>query len=231
MIFFNNVTKIYPAHFTKKEKTVLEDVSFKVGKGEFVSIVGRSGAGKTTLFKMILGEEKPTEGSIFFDGQNIHEVSSSRFYKIRRRVGTIFQDYKLLPAKTVYENVAYAMEVTGVDDEEIERDVPEILEIVGLLEQASHFPHQLSGGEQQRTAIARALIHQPDIILADEPTGDLDPYHSRDIMKLLLRINEWGTTIILATHSKDAVNDIGRRVITLREGKIASDNEKGKFIL
>ncbi len=231
MIFFNNVTKIYPAQFTKKERTVLEEVSFKVEKGEFVSIVGRSGAGKTTLFKMILGEEYPTDGSIFFDGQNVHEVSSSKFYKIRRRIGTIFQDYRLLPSKTVYENVAYAMEVTGMDDEEIERDVPEILEIVGLLEQASHFPHQLSGGEQQRTAIARALIHQPDLILADEPTGDLDPYHSRDIMNLLLRINQWGTTVILATHSKDAVNDIGKRVITLREGKIASDNEKGKFIL
>lgn len=231
MIFFNNVTKIYPAHFTKKEKTVLEEVSFKVGKGEFVSIVGRSGAGKTTLFKMILGEEKPTDGNIFFDGEDVHKISSHRFYKVRRRIGTIFQDYKLLPAKTVYENVAYAMEVTGVDEEEIERDVPEILEIVGLLEQASHFPHQLSGGEQQRTAIARALIHQPDLILADEPTGDLDPYHARDIIKLLLRINEWGTTIILATHSKEAINNIGKRVITLREGKIASDNEKGKFIL
>ncbi len=231
MITFENITKIYPAHFTKKEKTVLDDISFTVNKGEFVCLVGRSGAGKTTAFKMILKEEKPTKGRIFFDNEDIHKIRSSRFYKIRRRIGTIFQDYKLLPSKTVYENVAYAMEVTGASDKEIARDVPEVLDTVGLLEQASHFPHQISGGEQQRTAIARALIHQPDIILADEPTGDLDPYNSRGIFNLLLRINNSGTTIILATHDKDAINNLDKRVITLKDGKIVSDNEKGRFIL
>ncbi len=231
MIFFNKVTKIYPAHFTKKETVVLEDISFKIDKGEFVSIVGRSGAGKTTLFRIILGEERPTEGSVFFDGQDIHKIPFTRFHKTRRRIGTIFQDYKLLSSKTVYENVAYAMEVTGTKDEEIERDVPELLETVGLLEKASHFPYQLSGGEQQRTAIARALIHQPDVILADEPTGDLDPYHARDVMNILLRINEGGTTVVLATHNKETVNDLCKRVITLKDGRIANDCEKGKFIL
>ncbi len=231
MIFFNNITKVYPAHFNKKEKIVLENVSFKVEKGEFVSLVGRSGAGKTTLFKILLGEEKPTDGNIFFDGQDVHKIAPSKFYKMRRRIGTIFQDYKLLPSKTVYENVAYAMEVTGASDEDIARDVPEVLEMVDLLQQASHFPHQISGGEQQRTAIARALVHQPDLILADEPTGDLDPYNTRDILNLLLKINESGTTVILATHDKDTINNIGKRVITLREGKIVGDNEKGRFIL
>ncbi len=231
MIFFNEITKIYPAHFNKKENVVLEKVSFKVEEGEFVSIVGRSGAGKTTLFKMLLGEEKPTKGSIFFDGQDVHKISSSKFYKMRRRIGTVFQDYKLLPSKTVYENVAYAMEVTGATDEDIAKDVPEVLEMVDLLEQASHFPHQISGGEQQRTAIARALVHQPDLILADEPTGDLDPYNTRDILNLLLRINESGTTVILATHDKDIINNLDKRVVTLRDGKIVSDNQKGRFIL
>ncbi len=231
MIFFNNITKVFPPHLTRKENVVLENISFKVDKGEFVSVVGRSGAGKTTLFRMLLGEEAPTEGEIFFDGQNVHKVSPSKFYKIRRRVGTIFQDYKLLSSKTVYENIAYAMEVTGSLDKEVKRDVPEILEMVGLGLQAHQFPHQLSGGEQQRTAIARALIHNPDVILADEPTGDLDPYHSRDVLNLLLRINECGTTVLLATHDKDCVNALGKRVISLRDGKIVNDIKEGRFIL
>ncbi len=231
MIFFNNVTKIYPPHFTKKETVVLDDVSFKIDSGEFVSVVGRSGAGKTTLFKILLRQEKPTEGNVFFNGKDIHKISSRKFYKIRRRIGTVFQDYKLLSSKTVYENVAYAMEVIGESNDNIKRYVPEVLEMVGLIKQASHFPYQLSGGEQQRTAIARALVHQPDIILADEPTGDLDPYNTRDVLNILMRINNAGTTVILSTHNKETVNNLGRRVITLREGKIISDNERGIFIL
>ncbi len=231
MIFFNNITKIYPAYLTKKEKTVLDDVSFKVEKGEFVSIVGMSGAGKTTLFKIFLREEKPTKGEVFFDEKNIHKISQREGCELRRRVGTIFQDYKLLSSKTVYENIAYAMEVTGASDEEIEKRVPEALDTVGLLEQALHFPHQLSGGEKQRTAIARALIHEPEVILADEPTGDLDPYNSRDVLDILLELNKSGTTVILATHDKEVINSLGKRVITLKDGKVVSDSKHGRFIL
>ncbi len=231
MIFFNNVSKIYPPYLAKKEDVVLENVSFKVEKGEFVSIVGRSGAGKTTLFQILLGEKNPTKGSIFFDGKDIQKLSSLDFCKLRRTVGAIFQDYKLLASKTVYENIAYAMEVTGAPEEEISKYVPEVLETVGLTEQAMQFPHQLSGGEKQRTAIARALIHDPKVILADEPTGDLDPYHTREVLNLLLRINEAGTTVLLATHNKEIINSLKKRVITLRDGKIVSDNKEGRFIL
>ncbi len=231
MIFFNNITKVYPPYLTKKEKVVLDDVSFKVEKGEFVSLVGRSGAGKTTLFKILLGEEKPTSGTVFFDGKDINKLSSREGCLLKRKIGTVFQDYKLLASKTVYENIAYAMEVTGATDEEIKRHVPEVLETVGITDQAMHFPHQISGGEKQRTAIARAHIHDPDLILADEPTGDLDPYNTRDVLDLLLSLNEGGTTVILATHDKEVVNNLGRRVVTLKEGKVASDSKKGRFIL
>lgn len=231
MIFFNNVTKVYPAYLTKKEKAVLDEVSFKIEKGEFVCVVGRSGSGKTTLFRILLGEEKPTSGSVFFDGKDVNKISSREKCNLRRRIGTIFQDYKLLPTKTIYENIAYALEVTGTSDEDIEKYVPEALDTVGLLEQALHFPHQISGGEKQRTAIARALIHNPDVILADEPTGDLDPYNTRDVLDLLLTLNESGTTVILATHDKEVVNSLGKRVITIKDGKVVSDSKKGRFIL
>jgi len=231
MIFFNSVTKIYPPHLIKKEKVVLDGASFKVEKGEFVCLVGKSGAGKTTLFQILLGEEKPTSGKVFFEEKNVHELSSSDSCMLKRRIGTIFQDYKLLSSRTVYENIAYAMEVTGVSDEEIEKYVPEILDTVGLVEHAMHLPHQLSGGEKQRTAIARALIHDPDVILADEPTGNLDPYNAREVLELLLDINKSGTTVILATHDKDIINNIGKRVLTLKEGRISSDSKEGRFIL
>jgi cell division transport system ATP-binding protein len=231
MIFFNKVTKIYPPYLNKEERVVLEDVSFKLNKGEFICLVGRSGAGKTTLFNLLLGEEKPTSGEVFFDGIDVHKASVNNSHRIKRRIGTIFQDYKLLSSKTVYENIAYAMEVTGCSDEEIARTVPKALSTVGLEKQAFQFPNQISGGEKQRTAIARALIHDPDVILADEPTGDLDPYNARDVLNLLLEINKAGTTVILATHSRDIVNSVGRRVITIRDGKVASDSNQGKFIL
>jgi cell division transport system ATP-binding protein len=231
MIFFNNITKIYPAYLTKREKAVLDEVSFKVEKGEFVCVVGRSGAGKTTLFRILLGEEKPTSGSVFFDGKDVNKVSNRERSLLRRRIGTIFQDYKLLSTKTIYENVAYALEVTGTSDEDIERLVPEALDTVGLIEQALHFPHQLSGGEKQRAAIARALIHNPDVILADEPTGDLDPYNTRDVLDLLINLNEAGTTVVLSTHDKEVINSLGKRVITIKDGKIVSDSKKGRFIL
>ena len=231
MITLEEVTKIYPPHKNKTENLVLDEVSFQVKKGEFVCLVGKSGAGKTTLLKLLTREEKPTEGSIFFDGVDISSIKKRNLYKLRRRIGVIFQDYKLLDSKTVYENIAYGLEVTGAKEEEIERDVPEVLEIVGLTEQADQFPEQLSGGESQRVAIARALIHDPDLILADEPTGDLDPYHSKNIVNLLKKINKSGSTILLATHDKEIVNHLSKRVLTLRNNKIISDIENGRFRL
>jgi cell division transport system ATP-binding protein len=202
-----------------------------VKEGEFVSIVGRSGAGKTTLLKLLLAEEKPNKGSILFEGQDVHRVKAGVLPYFRRRVGAIFQDYKLLPYKTTFENIAYVMEVMGHSEKEIAANVPEVLEIVGLTERASNFPKELSGGEKQRATIARALIHKPEVILADEPTGNLDPYHTRDIIKLLDKINQMGTVVILATHNKNMINKLGKRVITLEEGKIVRDEERGRFIL
>ncbi|MEK7542350.1 MAG: cell division ATP-binding protein FtsE [Patescibacteria group bacterium] len=226
MISYRNVTKIYP-----DKSVALQNITFDVGKGEFVSVVGKSGAGKTTLLKLLLAEERPTQGEVLFDQLAVHELSSSHLPQLRRSIGMVFQDYKLLQSKTAYENVAYVMEVMGLDEETIQRDVKEVLEIVGLSERASHYPSQLSGGEKQRVAIARALIHRPSCIVADEPTGNLDPYHTRDIVRLLVKINELGTTVLLATHNKEIVNRLGRRVLTLVEGKLVRDEKEGKFIV
>lgn len=232
MLSVNNVTKIYPPRHSGDQPTVaLENVSFKVAKPEFVSIVGRSGCGKTTLLRLILAEETPTEGRIFFENQDIHKIKRSRLFKLRRRIGTVFQDYKLLQNRTAYENIAYVMEVMGAKDEEIKRDLPEILEIVGLSDKANNFPQELSGGEKQRVAIARSLIHRPDIILADEPTGNLDPYNTFEVVKVLVRIYELGTSVILASHDKEVINFLKKRVITLEDGKLIRDDQKGRFIL
>ena len=226
MVKFDKITKIYlPA--TK----ALDNVSFEIKPKEFVCLAGKSGAGKTTLLKLLLAEERPTGGKIFFDNLDIEGIGFEALPYLRRKIGAVFQDYKLLPSKTAYENVAYVMEVIGASDEEIERDVAEVLDIVGLANKACNFPAQLSGGEKQRVAIARALIHRPEVILADEPTGNLDPYHTLDIIKLLMRINEMGTTVILATHDKDIINSLDKRVITLHEGKLIRDEEKGRFVL
>jgi len=226
MVRFQNISKIYPP-----DTIALSNISFEVQPEEFVSIVGKSGAGKTTLLKLLLAEEKPDQGRIFFDNQDVQKIESREIPELRRKIGAVFQDYKLLPSKTVYENVAYAMEVVGASDSEIKRDVAEVLDIVGLTSKFSNFPAQLSGGEKQRVAIARALIHRPEVILADEPTGNLDPYHTLDIIRLLLKINEMGTTVILATHNKDVINSLGKRVITLQEGKIIRDEKEGRFVL
>ncbi len=209
----------------------LENISFDIEEKEFVSIVGKSGAGKTTLLKLILAEEAPTRGEVYFDGQNVNELRKHQLPKLRQRIGTVFQDYKLFGSKTTYENIAYAMEVMGAPDEEIKRDVSEVLELVGLLERADDFPSELSGGEKQRVAIARAFVHRPDVILADEPTGNLDPYNSFDIIKLLVKINKMGTTVVLSTHDKEIINSLGKRVITLDGGKIIRDENKGRFVL
>ena len=232
MIKFENVTKIYnPSRSNFPAAVALDDVSFEINKTEFISLVGRSGAGKTTLLRLLLGEEKPTKGHVFFDNQDVHKIRKSHLPRLRKKIGAVFQDYKLLPLKTTYENIAYVMEVMGVNDKEISRDVHQVLEIVGLTDKANNFPKELSGGEKQRAAIARALIHRPEVILADEPTGNLDPYNASDVIRLLLKINELGTTVILASHNKEIVNSLGRRVITLENGKIVRDEEKGRFAL
>lgn len=226
MIKFQNVIKVYPP-----DTLALDNISFEVKPKEFVSVVGKSGAGKTTLLKLILAEERPEQGRVFFQEQDVGEIKKSKLPYLRRKIGAVFQDYKLFPAKTTYENIAYVLEVMGVKEEEINHKVQEVLGIVGLESKNQSFPVQLSGGEKQRAAIARALIHKPEVILADEPTGNLDPYHAADIIRLLLKIQEMGTTVILATHNKDIINRLGKRVITLHEGKLVRDEEKGRFIL
>ena len=226
MIYFDKVSKIY-----SPTSVALENVSFSVEPKEFVSIVGHSGAGKTTLLKMLLAEEKPTSGKVFFESINVHEASRDDLPQIRRRIGSIFQDFRLLPAKTAYENIAFVMEAAEATDEDIATNVPQALELVGLMNKALHFPHELSGGEKQRVAIARAIVNRPDVILADEPTGNLDPINTREIVELLKKINELGTTVILATHNHDVVNNLERRVITLEKGRVIRDDKKGRYII
>ncbi|HZX49613.1 MAG TPA: cell division ATP-binding protein FtsE [Candidatus Paceibacterota bacterium] len=226
MISYREVTKIYP-----DKSIALRDISFDIAKGEFVSLVGKSGAGKTTLLRLLLAEERPTQGQIVFDNLDVHQIKRSKLPELRRSIGMIFQDYRLLDSKTAAENIAYVMEVMGLDEATIERDVKEVLEIVGLTERADHYPTQLSGGEKQRVAIARALIHRPRVIVADEPTGNLDPYHTREVINLLVKINELGTTVMLATHNREVVNRLAKRVLTFSEGRLVRDEENGKFIV
>jgi len=225
LVSFKDITKIYP-----KNIQALNGVSFDVREGEFICLAGKSGAGKTTLLKLLLGEEKPSQGQVFFKNIEVQKLRSSHLPLIRRRIGAVFQDYKLIPSKTTYENVAYVMELMGYSDEEIKRDVPKVLEIVGLEKFFNHFPSELSGGEKQRAAIARALINRPELICADEPTGNLDPYNTRDVIKLLLQIQDMGTTVILSTHDKEIINSLKKRVITLDKGELIRDEQKGRFI-
>lgn len=231
MIFFNKVTKIYPARSDKKQNIIFKESSFKVDKGEFVLVTGKSGSGKTTLFKLITGEEKPTDGKVFFDGQDVSKFKAKNIYKLRRRIGIIFQDYKLLDSKNIYNNLSCIMESLGFKDEQIIKNIPELLDVVGLSGKAHHYPSELSGGEKQRVAIARALISSPDVILADEPTGNIDPYYTIDIVNLLSDINRKGTTVIFATHDKEIINKNNRRVITIKEGGVVKDELSGKFRL
>jgi cell division transport system ATP-binding protein len=226
MIKFENITKTY-----SDGTTVLEDVSFEIKEGEFVSIVGKSGAGKTTLVHLILGLETPSSGEIYFGDTKLSEADSDKIQEIRRKIGGIYQDYKLLPKKTVYENVAYVMQVEGRENDEINLEVPKVLDVIGLQEKINNFPGQLSGGEQQRLAVARALVNHPDIIIADEPTGNLDPYNTYEVISLLQKINKAGKTIILATHDREVINKLGKRVITLEKGKILRDEIQGRFII
>ena len=226
MIYFSNVSKQYP----DDNDLSLSHVTLTISQGEFVSIVGHSGAGKTTFTKLILAEEKPTEGTVFYQSKNVHQLSSAELTKLRKKIGVIFQDYRLLPNKTTYENIAFAMEAAGRDDEEIANDVPHVLDLVDLGSKMHHFPNQLSGGEQQRVALARALIHRPKMIIADEPTGNLDPRSSEEIIHLLLEINSYGTTVLLATHNKHVVDEIGKRVIVLDDGMVIGDEMVGKYV-
>jgi cell division transport system ATP-binding protein len=222
VIYFNNVSKIY------KDATALLDITFAVEAGEFVSIVGHSGAGKTTLTKMILAEENPTDGTVFFESIDVHKLKNKDLTKLRRRIGVVFQDYKLLSSKTAYENIAFAMEAVGKTEEEIKSDVPHVLELVDLSHRINHFPNQMSGGEQQRLAIARAIINQPELIIADEPTGNLDPVNTHEIVQILKKINDLGTTVILTTHNRGVIESINKRVITMENGKIIRDTKNNK---
>ena len=226
MIYFDNVSKIY-----NDNTAALDNVSLRIDPKEFVSIVGQSGAGKTTLIKMILGEEKPTYGAVYFEEIDIHSLKKSQINDYRRRIGTVFQDFRLLSHKNVYENIAFAMEAAGRSEEEIAVDVPHVLELVDLGNKIWNFPHELSGGEKQRVAIARAIVNQPDIIIADEPTGNLDPVNTYEIIQILKKINDLGTTIVLTTHNKGVIDSLGKRVITMENGKIVRDDKSGKYIL
>lgn len=226
MINFQKVSKVYP-----NQIFALREASFSIDSNEFVCIVGKSGAGKTTLLKLLLAIEKPTDGRIFFEGTDVSQISNDQVCDLRREIGVVFQDYKLIPSKTVYENISYVMELTEKSENVISKEIPQILEIVGMGDKANKFPHQLSGGEQQRAAIARAIAHRPKVVLADEPTGNLDPYHTQAIVSLLKRINKLGNTVVLATHDKEVIDGLKERVITLEDGRVIRDEKKGRFIL
>lgn len=229
IVEFVNVSKIYDKY--RQEVVALEDINFAVAEGEFVSIVGRSGTGKSTIIKLMIAEEKPTKGGVSVLGWDVNRIKDRQVPEFRRQLGVVFQDYKLLTRKTVHENVAYAMVVSGQSISKIKKTVPQVLDLVGLKDKGRRFPKELSGGEQQRTAIARALVHKPELLVADEMTGELDALYAWEIMEILLKINQMGTTVIIATHDRDIVNKINKRVITLEEGRIIRDQKQGDYLL
>jgi cell division transport system ATP-binding protein len=226
MIQFQNISKIY-----YPKTSALRGVDLAIKPGEFVSLVGQSGTGKTTLVRLLVAEERPTEGKVIVGGWDITDIKDSHIPILRRQIGVVYQDYKLLPKKTVKENVSFALQVSGHKNKEIDRTVKQVLKIVGLENKDARFPKQLSGGEQQRVSIARALVHRPKILVADEPTGNLDAINTREIIDLLQKINEFGTTILLVTHNREVVNALRRRVVTIDKGQIVADHEHGKYIL
>ncbi len=226
MIHFKNVTKFY-----KPKTCALKNVSLHIKPGEFVSVVGQSGSGKTTLAKLLLAEERATKGRIIVGDWDITKIRQSEIPTLRKQIGFVFQDYKLLPRKTVFENVEFALQVAGAGRKYIKEVVPSVLKIVGLADKIQRYPNQLSGGERQRVSIARALVHSPKILVADEPTGNLDAIHAQEIIQLLKKINEYGTTIVLVTHDRDIVNSLKKRVVTIGGGKVVSDVERGKYVL
>lgn len=225
MLYFENVSKEYNGVKT------LDGINIAIEKGELVSIVGHSGAGKTTLIKLLLGEEHPTAGKVSFHSHSVRHLRGKRLNDYRRKIGIVFQDFRLLPNKTAYENIAFAMEAAGRTDKEIRLDVPHVLDLVDLKDKMHYFPHQLSGGEKQRVAIARAIVNRPEIIIADEPTGNLDPVNTYDIVQIFKKINELGTTVIITTHNKGVVDSLGKRVITMEKGKVARDDKSGKYVI
>ncbi len=226
MVHFRGVTKIY-----QSQQTALKDINLDIAPGEFVSIVGQSGTGKTTLVKLMLAELRPSKGRITIGGWDITNIKEREIPTLRRQIGVVFQDFKLLPRKTLFENVAFALEVAGEPQAKIAEIVPQVLKIVGLEQKMTRFPNQISGGEQQRAVVARSLAHRPKILVADEPTGNLDSINSREIIELLKKINDFGTTVILVTHNREVVNDLRRRVITLENGVVISDQKRGKYLL
>ena len=227
MIYFDNVSKVYE----DGRLPALQEVTFQVAPHEFVSLVGHSGAGKTTLLKMIIAEDVPTSGKVFFESLDVHSIPKVKLPQYRRKIGTVFQDFKLLHHLNAYENIAFAMEANGRTDEEIAENVPQALALVDLEDKAFNFPHELSGGEKQRVAIARAIVNQPDIVVADEPTGNLDPIATYEVVQILRKINDLGTTVIMTTHNKGVVDEIGRRVLTMDEGRIVRDDESSGYVV
>lgn len=223
-IKFRNVEKTY-----KNGVNAVYNMNLDIKKGEFVFVIGASGSGKSTLIKMLYREEKPTHGEIFVGGINVAKVKNSKVYKLRRKIGIVFQDYKLLPKLTVYENVAFALEIYGLPTDEVKRKVLKALDLVGLKSRTKSYPDQLSGGEQQRVAIARAIVNSPKLLICDEPTGNLDPDTSLEVMKVIEKINDLGTTIVMATHDREMVDKMKKRVVLLDNGKLVKDYEKGKY--
>ncbi len=226
LIRFDKVSKFYNGG-----PAALDAVDLDVKHGEFVSIVGHSGAGKSTLLKMILAELYPSEGAVLIDMDDTQHLSKGEVTQLRRKIGTVFQNFRLIDSKTVYENIAFALEVAGMGDEEIEVDVPHVLGLVDLHDKAEHFPKELSGGEQQRVAIARAIVIQPSLLIADEPTGNLDPINTYEVVQILKKINDLGTTVVLTTHNKGVVDSVGGRVVTMDAGKIVRDDSGGQYML
>jgi len=226
MIYYDKVSKVYTG-----SSPAVESITLGIEPGEFVSIVGHSGAGKSTLLKMLFAEVQPSDGAVYFGSRDIRTMSGKELRELRRNIGTIFQDFRLLPTKTVYENIAFALEVAGKSEDDIAADVPHVLDLVGLPEKMWSFPSQLSGGEQQRVAIARAIVNQPDVLIADEPTGNLDPINTHDVVEILKKINDLGTTVLLATHNKTVVDSVGRRVVVMDQGRVVRDDRAGKYVL
>ncbi len=224
MILLDRVTKIY-----NRTNTALDRVSLHVEAKEFVIIIGTSGAGKSTLLKLLTREEKPTSGKIVIGGLDYDKLKDRDIPLLRRKIGVVFQDFKLLPNKTVFENVAFALEIVGLTNREINHTVPRVLDIVGLKGKEKSMPLELSGGERQRVAIARAIVRQPKILIADEPTGNLDPKHAWDVIKVLEKINRYGTTVVLTTHNQEIVNKLKRRVVTIRDGRVVSDRANAEY--
>ncbi len=226
MIRLTDVSKIYPGG-----TPALTHVTLRIEPGEFVSVVGQSGSGKTTLVKLIIAEERVSEGKVVIGGWDITRIPYADVPGLRRQIGVVFQDFKLLPQRTIEENVAFALEVAGESSKRIQEIVPNVLRVVGLEDKLDKFPREISGGEQQRAVIARALVHRPKLLVADEPTGNLDTINAQEIIRLLLKINGFGTTVVLVTHNKDIVNQLKRRVITLDRGEVVGDQVSGKYVL